>query len=903
MSTLWKHLKEKFSDNTTVSSSITPHSIEEAIKDQPTKLNLSKKNLTEIPEFIQRLSKLSYLDLSENKITNIPDWLGSSTNLGLLDLSGNLLTSVPTTIGRLSHLWHLNLSHNNLTAIPASICDISRLGFLDLSYNKLSSLPVSISQLSLLWHIDLSSNKFDTFPDLLNQLGQLAYINLSRNYLTTVPESIGNLKKLGCLDLSHNKLTSLPDALQSLSLLEQLYLRGNDALGLPNDILESAHSRSALRSKPAKIIAYYNRLKSVQMPLNEAKIIVVGRGLVGKTSIINRLINGQFNKDEEQTKGIFITEWQLRLRENEQVRLNVWDFGGQEIMHATHQFFFTKRSLYLLVLNGREGGEDTEADYWLKLIESFGGNSPVIVVLNKIKDNPFDLNRRLLQQKYRVVNFIKTDCKDGTGVEELRQVIERETDRLEDLRKAFPSYWFKIKDHLEGMKDNYLTFEEYRFICASLGEEDPRAQEDLAGYLHDLGIVLNYRDDPRLRDTHVLSPHWVTNGIYNILNSTILAHQKGEIKLNDLSGLLNKNKYPATMHRFLFDLMKKFDLCFAFPDDDTYYLIPELLDKQEPLETGQFDPKECLNFQYHYNILPEGLMPRFIVRSQSLSMELQRWRSGVFLQFEGNHALVKADIQEKKIFISVCGPVPGRRRLLAVIRSDFEHIHRMLPSLKAQEMVPLPYDPTVVVPHKELLVREKENQEKFTQVIGEQVIELDVKELLNGVELESVRRRNVPDYEKRKALRLFYSYSRKDEILRNELETHLKLLERHGLIDSWYDRNIEAGDDWETRIDNELEYADIILLLVSADFIASDYCYEKEMKRALARNKNGKAIVIPIILRDVNWTRAPFAGLQALPEKGLALTLWPNRDSGWRNISEGIEKRVMAFGKSSERSE
>jgi internalin A len=146
-------------------------------------------------------------------------------------------------------------------------------------------------------------------------------------------------------------------------------------------------------------------------------------------------------------------------------------------------------------------------------------------------------------------------------------------------------------------------------------------------------------------------------------------------------------------------------------------------------------------------------------------------------------------------------------------------------------------------------------------------------------------------------MRLFYSYSHKDENLRNELDTHLKLLRRQGLIETWHDRKIEAGDEWKRKIDENLERADIILLLVSADFIASDYCWDKEMMRALQRHENGEAQVIPVIVRDVNWKRAPFAKLQALPKDGLAVTKWPDKDSAWRNVSEGIERIVEEIRK------
>ena len=342
--------------------------------------------------------------------------------------------------------------------------------------------------------------------------------------------------------------------------------------------------------------------------------------------------------------------------------------------------------------------------------------------MNKIKEHAFDLDRRALQQKFPAIReFIKTDCEDGTGIDELHRSIKRETDRLEHLRDSFPAAWFSIKDHLAGMKKNFLSFDEYRRQCAKMGEKVEVDQERLAVYLHNLGIVLNYKDDPRLRDTHVLNPHWVTNGIYKIINSDKLEKQKGEIRLEDIAAILDRRKYPPAMHRFIIGLMKKFDLCFSFPGDECRYPIPELLDKQQPEEADDFRPQECLNFQYHYPVLPEGLLPRFIVRTHTLSEGLQRWRTGVILKFDGCRALVKADVQDKKVFISVSGPASNRRRLLAVIRSDFERIHNDIRRLNPSAMVPVPEHPDSVVAYDELEVMERNRMRKFPKVIGGEV--------------------------------------------------------------------------------------------------------------------------------------------------------------------------------------
>jgi len=354
---------------------------------------------------------------------------------------------------------------------------------------------------------------------------------------------------------------------------------------------------------------------------------------------------------------------------------------------------------------------------------------------------------------------------------------------------------------------------------------------------------------------------------------------------------LNDKKYPVRMHRFLMDLMKKFDLCFTLSEEECAYLVPELLDKQEPELASDIKPIDCLNFQYHYYVLPEGLLPRFIVRTHVLSQGMERWRTGVILMFEGNKALVKADIQERKVYISITGPLSGRRRLLAIIRADLDRIHRDIKNLNPVAMVPLLGHPNETISYKELNVYEANNIKIGNKVVGDVVVHYDIGELLNGVDFDNVRRKDRPMIE-RKPIKLFYSYTHKDEVLRNELDTHLKLLQRMGVIDSWHDRCIEAGDDWKQKIDEKMDEADLILLLVSADFIASEYCYEKEMKKAMARQNEGKAVVVPILLRDVNWGSAPFAKLQALPKDALPVTKWSDKDSAWRNVSEGIQSLV-----------
>lgn len=144
-------------------------------------------------------------------------------------------------------------------------------------------------------------------------------------------------------------------------------------------------------------------------------------------------------------------------------------------------------------------------------------------------------------------------------------------------------------------------------------------------------------------------------------------------------------------------------------------------------------------------------------------------------------------------------------------------------------------------------------------------------------------------------LQLFFSYSHKDEKLRDQLAEHLSALEREGMIAGWHDRRIEAGEEWAGQIDDHLSSADLILLLVSPTFVASRYCYDVEMQSALERHAAGEARVIPVILRPVDWHSLPFGKLQALPKDGKPVSRWSNRDQAFLDVAQGIRRAAKTI--------
>ena len=210
--------------------------------------------------------------------------------------------------------------------------------------------------------------------------------------------------------------------------------------------------------------------------LNEAKILIVGQADVGKTSLVKRLVYGTFEPNEPQTEGIIIAKWQVPGIGGEQIRLNVWDFGGQEIMHATHQFFLTKRSLYLIVLDARKGENESNLNYWLNIVQSYGGDAPIILVTNKCEPpHHLDLNENRLTKDYspNLKGFAKVSCKTGEGIETLQTEIAEQIRSLPHVSDLLPESYFRVKDHLATQRKDFIDYREYKKLCCKKGRRSP----------------------------------------------------------------------------------------------------------------------------------------------------------------------------------------------------------------------------------------------------------------------------------------------------------------------------------------------------------------------------------------------------------------------------------------------
>jgi len=380
----------------------------------------------------------------------------------------------------------------------------------------------------------------------------------------------------------------------------------------------------------------------------------------------------------------------------------------------------------------------------------------------------------------------------------------------------------------------------------------------------------------------------VTGGIYSVVTAPLVSKQHGILNPGDLAKILAAKTYPRPMHRFLADLMRKFDVCFAVPDDSGKLLVPNLLDVAEPKEMLALDPAKTLNFEYGYVVLPEGLLPRIIARTHWYSEGKPRWRHGVVLAFDGCEAVVRSDTVGRKVTIRVSGPAERRRSLLTIIRSEFDRLHREFKANPPEAWVPLPGFPDHAVKFDELLALEAEGETHITERINGQRQKFAVAELLSGLGASR-------SHDGKKAKRVFVSYSHKDETHKATLGGYLLQLAQEGLINVWDDRHLRPADDWAGDIDRNLNTADIILLLTSKHFLASKYCMEIETPRAIHRRDTEGAKVVPIILDDSDFRSQPFMTRQALPTDAkpiLDAKHFPDPNDAWRQVADKLRALV-----------
>ena len=652
-----------------------------------TELNLSFNQLTELPESLGSLTALTSLQLDSIGLGALPEWIGNLTALARLDADSNQLAALPESLGNLAALTTFYLQNNQLTELPESLGSLTALTELHLNINQLTELPESLGSLTALTELHLEANQLTGLPESLGSLTALTSLNLGGNQLTELPESLSSLTALTSLNLEANQLTELPEWLGSLTALTLIVLADNP---LRSPLLEIAEESTAA------VKAYLSLLADHPAELWKSKLIVVGEGAVGKTSLIKAISGQEHNPNEPTTHGIRIVEIKLTdtPRSDTPMYLSSWDFGGQDIYHATHQFFLSDRSLFLLLWNARQGWEQAKIPYWLDIIKARAPHSRVVLVATHSEGRPVDLPLVDLRNSYsQIVASVSVENSTGEGIDALRQLMMQEAAGLPLMGSRWPSTWLTGVEAINAYGQQHATPEELYDLLYSAGVTDRSHQDYLLRALHLLGDILYFDEDEDLRDTVILRPQWVNTYIAKILDSPEVAIGQGLLtRLHERQLWFDLD--PGLRDRFLL-MMERFDLSYRITDDaKAASLVVERLPWESPSYQEQWAAainipgSREIRLQYQLNTLPPGVPTWFIAREHRYSIGVH-WRSGALLRHNTDprvFGLIRAERQTKIVDLAVRGPVP--QLFFSVLQDGFESTLSRYQGLEINRLVP-----------------------------------------------------------------------------------------------------------------------------------------------------------------------------------------------------------------------
>ncbi len=646
--------------------------------------------------FLQNLTQLSHLDLGDNQLTpngiNNFSFLQNLTQLTDLGLIGNQLADI-AFLENLTQLTSLDLSANEELNDISFLQNLTHLEQLNLSDNRINDISF-LQNLSQLTTLDLSFNEGLCDISVLRNLVKLIDLSLIANEISDISVLV-NLEQLQILELQDNEISDV-SILQNLNQLSSLGLARNPIIYIPKEIYDQLNCAKDLK-------AYWQDLKQSQTTINnQLKIMFLGNGCVGKTTLLHWFLDNAFKDlslEDGRTHGIIIQPYKFK---DSDVLAHFWDFGGQEVYHATHRLFLGRRSLYLLVWATESPDAANEEryppQYWLDMIADIGGNerSRVLIVQNLFDGQTernilTDAERQDYEARGLDITTYCVNAKTGVKIKSLTSAIEEEAEQLIKTNvEELPTSWVNIRKAVADKrlaKDKTLAMTDFENICRDCElTTDPSV---ILGYLHRAGELFHYHN--QFDNQIILDQEWTLKAVYAVLKRDRIERFKGVFTLEDLKDFWQKDNPNLT------DDEAKIFLNFMLANKTMFYteggyqgneknpefVVPQLLPIKKPkMHSLWQNIADKTRHRIQYAFLHRDIIERFIVATAHLSKNKDYWRNGLFINYGNDQAVVEV-VEENDIkYIHIECTGNTQTQLLKTIREEFNKIR---PLDKAKE--------------------------------------------------------------------------------------------------------------------------------------------------------------------------------------------------------------------------
>lgn len=725
--------------------------IREAKEKRATSLDLGNCGLRELPEELFELVWLEELVLGNHRthepynfFSALPSELKQLQGLKKLNVRGgnNLQPDATFPIKDLSPLKYLtelevlNLSFTQISDIKP-LNELHKLKELDIAYSMVCDLSplVGLYHLQKLYFGSTKIDKLDPLSELrelkklelrgihvrslhpLKDLHQLQWLMLSSSQVSDLGPLKG-LHRLQTLFLSHTQVSDL-NPLKDLHQLQRLKLNSTQVSDLsPLKILENLQELSVVNCPipyiPKEITeqddcahdlkAYWKDLDNSQAETNtQLKVMFLGNGCVGKTTLLHWFIDNSFKDlslESGRTHGIIIQPW---LFQESGMLANFWDFGGQEVYHATHRLFLGRRTLYLLVWAIETPEQHPEErhppQYWLDMIADIAApqeRSRVIIVQNRFEgqtvQNMLD-NEALEAYSARGLDItpLSVEAKKGDNIKTFKaQVEEAATQLLAAQPENLPQSWVSIRRAVAERRtagNKTMPWSDFVQVCDNCGlQSDPAV---ISGYLHRAGEVFHYPD--QFDNQLILDQQWALKAVYAILKKDKIARFKGVFQLEDLLEIWQEGHPGMSTEeaKVFLNFMLGNKIMFYAEKDGAHgnknpeFVVPQLLPEEKPSMWKLWDDIPGLLWhRIQYAFLHRDIIERFMVQTAYLSKEKAWWRNGLFIEYEGDKAMVEVlELDNSKVIQIRCTGAT-KEKLLQTIREEF---HKVRPLEKATE--------------------------------------------------------------------------------------------------------------------------------------------------------------------------------------------------------------------------